>query len=160
MTKPNRSPLSPIRSRVDHLLSGVRFGQFASVGVVGAICDNTVLTLLTLGVGLSPELSKVFSVESAIVVMFLINEHWTFADQGAPGVRPKFRRFLTSNLVRSGGTAVQLVVFYVVLNYVDVQLVVAGRDLWFIVASVVAIGMAMTVNYLAESLITWRVHLD
>jgi len=41
-----------------------------------------------------------------------------------------------------------------------VELVVAGRDLWFIAASPIAIAAAMSVNYVFESIFTWQVHRD
>ena len=37
-----------VPNRFESLVSGVRFGQFLSVGVVGAISDNTVLAVLGL----------------------------------------------------------------------------------------------------------------
>lgn len=151
------SSSSSFRSRFEELASGVRFGQFASVGVVGAICDNSVLALLKLGFGVTDELAKLAGIETAIVVMFLFNDRWTFAGQGAPGVLPLVRRFLTSNLVRVGGIAVQFVVFYVLNRKTGISLSVGGTDVWFLVASLLAIGVAMAVNYLTESLFTWRV---
>ncbi|WP_135819869.1 GtrA family protein [Halostella litorea] len=143
--------------RLRALASGVRFGQFASVGAVGAVCDNAVLgVLLQFGVG--PELAKLAGAETAIVVMFLINERWTFADEGAPGAGPLLRRFLTSNLVRAGGVLVATAVFSQVYRNFDVTIGLFGVDLWFLAANLVGIAAGMVVNYVAESLFTWRVH--
>lgn len=147
-----------VPSRFEALFSGVRLGQFVSVGVVGAIFDNTVLTILTLGFDVTPELAKAAGIETAIVVMFLLNDRWTFATEGSSGLRKVLRRFLTSNLVRVGGITVQLVVFSFLVRRTGFELPVAGVDLWFLAASVMAIGVAMVVNYVAESLFTWRVH--
>lgn len=147
-----------IPDSLENLASGIRFGQFASVGVVGAVFDNTVLTILNLGTNLPTIAAKAAGIETAIVVMFLVNEHWTFSDEGAKGRRPFFRRMLRSHLVRMGGVSVQLVLFTLLYYGVDVSVPVAGIDFWFLVASLVAIGIAMFVNYLFESLFTWRVH--
>ena len=140
------------------LLSGVRMGQFLSVGVVGAAVDNATLAALRLGAGVPELWAKVAGIEAAIVVMFLANERWTFADAATPGRRPFARRLARSHLVRTGGVAVQLAVYYLLTQVLAVELVVAGTDWWFLAASPLAIGAAVGVNYLFESLFTWRVH--
>ena len=144
--------------RADSLLSGVRFGKFVSVGVVGAISDNIVLTLLKLGFGVPELWAKAAGIETAIVVMFLVNEHWTFADEGVDGRLAFGKRLLKSHLVRSGGVTVQLVIYWFLTQRLDVTLVVLETDWWFLVASPIAIGVAMFVNYVFESLFTWQVH--
>ena len=149
-----------VPDRFESLVSGVRFGQFVSVGVVGAISDNTVLAVLGLAFGVSDMWAKAAGVETAILVMFLVNEHWTFAGQGDTGRRSFAKRLGKSHLVRSGGVAVQLTIYWLLTQWLTVELVVAGTDLWFIAASPLAIGVAMLVNYVAESLFTWQVHTD
>ena len=149
-----------VPDRFESLVSGVRFGQFVSVGVVGAISDNTVLAVLGLVFGVSDMWAKAAGVETAILVMFLVNEHWTFAGQGDAGRRSFAKRLGKSHLVRSGGVAVQLTVYWLLTQWLTVELVVAGTDLWFIAASPLAIGVAMLVNYVAESIFTWQVHAD
>jgi len=57
-----------VPDRFESLVSGVRFGQFVSVGVVGAISDNTVLAVLGLAFGVSDMWAKAAGVETAIVV--------------------------------------------------------------------------------------------
>lgn len=143
--------------RLDALRSTTRFGQFVSVGVVGAVVDNATLAALRLGAGVPELAAKAAGVEAAILVMFLVNERWTFADEGRPGAPAVLRRLLTSHGVRAGGVAVQLVVYWALTQRLGVTLVVAGTDLWFLAASPVAIAAAVLVNYVAESLVTWRV---
>ncbi len=143
--------------RLDALRSKARFGQFVSVGLVGAVVDNTTLVALRLGAGLPELLAKAGGVEAAILVMFLVNERWTFAGHGEAGRRPFLRRLLTSHGVRAGGAAVQLVVYWTLTSRLDVTLVVGDTDLWFLAASPLAIAVAVLVNYVAESLFTWRV---
>ncbi|MDQ2071395.1 GtrA family protein [Haloarcula sp. NS06] len=149
-----------VPDRFESLVSGVRFGQFVSVGVVGAISDNTVLAVLGLAFGVSDMWAKAAGVETAILVMFLVNEHWTFSSQGATGRRSFAKRLGKSHLVRSGGVAVQLAIYWLLTQWLTVELLVAGTDLWFIAASPLAIGVAMLVNYVAESIFTWQVHAD
>jgi len=138
------------------LLSASRFGRFASVGVVGAAFDVTVSTALS-ELGVFPELAVFVGIEVAVVVMFLLNDNWTFARQGAAGLRAALGRLARSNLVRAGGIIVQLATFRFLFRVVALDLDVAGIDGWFVVSKVAGIGTGMVVNYVAESLVTWQV---
>jgi putative flippase GtrA len=151
MSRDTPTTLGALRSRA-------RFGKFVSVGVVGAISDNAVLATLGLVFGVPALWAKAAGIETAILVMFLVNEYWTFADEGARGAGPFARRLGKSHLVRAGGVTVQLVVYWALTQRLAVELVIAGTDLWFIAASPIAIAVAMVVNYVFESLFTWRVH--
>jgi putative flippase GtrA len=146
-----------LTGRVLELVSAVRFGQFASVGVVGALFDVTTATALR-ELGVFPELAVLVGIEVSVVVMFFLNDNWTFAEEGSRGLRPTLRRLLRSNLVRTGGILVQLAVFRVLYRVVAVDLAVAGLDAWFVVSKIGGIGAGLLVNYVAESLLTWRVH--
>jgi len=140
------------------LVSGVRFGKFASVGVVGAVVDNAVLAGLKLGVGVPEMWAKAAGIEAAILVMFVVNDRWTFAREGERRPLSVLGRLVRSHLVRSGGVAVQLGVYWVLTQQLAMTLVVLDVDLWFLAASPIAIAVAMTVNYVFESVFTWRVH--
>jgi len=140
------------------LVSGVRFGKFVSVGAVGAVVDTTILfTLVEFG-GFPAVWTNLLSIEVAILVMFAINERWTFATHGREG--GLLRRVFRSHAVRATGTTVQVVVFTVLIELVAVRLLVSGFDLWLLVAKGTGIGLGMLVNYVFESLFTWRVHVD
>lgn len=145
-------------NRLESLLSGVRFGKFVSVGAIGAVVDTTLLFLLVEFGGLPAVWTNLFTIEVAILVMFAINERWTFAEHGREG--GLVRRVLRSHAVRATGTTVQIIVFTVLIEFVAVTLVVAGFDLWLLVAKGFGIGLGMLVNYVFESLFTWRVHVD
>ncbi|MFC5970277.1 GtrA family protein [Halomarina salina] len=144
------------RDTLSALLSGVRFSKFVSVGAVGAVFDLSVTFLLTLQFGVADEVAKVIGAEVAIVIMFFINEHWTFATEGEDGVLPTLGRLLRSNLVRSGGVAVQFLVVWS-LSRLPISIPVFGVDLWTFVPPPLAIGLSMLLNYVLESLVTWRV---
>jgi putative flippase GtrA len=140
----------------DELLTVDRFGQFVSVGLVGAAFDITTSSVLTAGLGVAPELSKLVGAEVAIVVMFAINEHWTFAGHGLGGRVALLKRFLKSSLVRSGGVAVQVAVVWV-LTRLPIAIQFAGVDLWELATFPMAIACSLLLNYVLESLFTWRV---
>ncbi|XVH30707.1 GtrA family protein [Haloferacaceae archaeon DSL9] len=141
---------------LDDLANRQRIGKFVSVGTAGATVDLTLSSALVIGAGLSPEAAKVVGAEVAIVLMFFINDRWTFSAAGKDGRWNTLRRLLRSNFVRSGGLAVQFVVVYV-LTRLPIVVVVAGADIWALLTFPLAIACSSIVNYVAESLFTWRV---
>ncbi|MFC7155290.1 GtrA family protein [Halomarina halobia] len=146
-----------LAARLRALASAVRFGRFVSVGALGAAVDTAVLALLYGALELRPVPAKLASAEAAILVMFVLNERWTFAGEGAPGYRSVLRRLVTSNLVRLGGALVATGVFSVALRAAPVEVVLFGADLWFLVANGAGILAGLAVNYVLESAVTWRV---
>jgi len=150
----------PLTARLGALLSTVRFGKFASVGAAGATVETIIVTVLTVLFGVYGLFAKVVGTEASITLMFLLNEHWTFATEGREDRRSLLGRYLRSHLVRMGGLAVAFLVFAALLELTDVGLLVSGRDFWPPVANLLSIGAAMWVNYLAESLFTWQVGVE
>ena len=145
------SLLEAVQMRLRALVDPTRFGQFAGVGFAGAAVDNVVLFLLVELTVLGPVVAKVIAWELAIVVIFVINERWTFANYGQVGPRALGRRFLRSNGVRFGGFLVTLSVL---------AILVYGFDVWYMAANVIGIGVGFFVNYTCESLYTWKVHRE
>ena len=137
-------------ARLQSVLSGLRFGQFLSVGIIGAICDNVLLAIIVETFGILPTVAKVISAEIAIIVMFSINEQWTFTNFGSSSIRSTGRRFVTSNLVRVVGVSIALVVLFTLHSVFHI---------WYLIANIAGIGLGFVVNYIAESLLTWRVHI-
>ena len=143
--------------RLASLLSGVRFGKFVSVGAIGAACDTTVLVVLTEAFGVLPEIATLVGIETAILVMFAVNERWTFADHGTAGERSLLGRLARSHGVRAAGSLTQFLVFVAVFRLPSVSVTALGVDLWLLIAKGAGIGVGMVVNYVFESLFTWRV---
>lgn len=148
--------MSEDTSIVSELVHGERIGRFVSIGAVGFCFDVATATALS-ELGMFPELAALIGIEVAVVVMFLLNDNITFATEGLAGVIPMLRRLLKSNLVRVGGITVQLLVFSGFYRGVDVTFIVASVDVWFIVSKAAGIIVGMVVNYVAESLFTWRI---
>ncbi len=143
----------------DALRSRVRFGKFVSVGVVGAVCDTTVLVTLT-QLGVLPEVATLVGIETAILVMFAINENWTFAEHGSGDGRSLVGRLVRSHGVRAAGSLTQFVVFIAIFRGFSVTVLLAGINLWLVAAKGGGIAVGMVVNYTFESLFTWRVHRE
>jgi putative flippase GtrA len=142
------------------LNSRLRFGKFVSVGAVGAACDTAVLVFLVEVVGLLEEVAVLIGIETAILIMFLINDNWTFAEEGRRDRRSWAGRLARSHAVRSGGSITQFLVFVFIYRLLFVPLTVFGIDGWLLVAKGSGIALGMLVNYVFESLFTWQVHRD
>lgn len=140
----------PVVQYVVALWSLARLGRFASVGAVGAVCDNLVLAGLVETDLLAPVAGAVVAKEVSIAVMFALNEAWTFSET-ASGRGGPIRRFLTSNVVRGGGAVVGIAVLYALNAWIGV---------WYLLANVAGIGVGFALNYTAETLVTWRVHRE
>lgn len=141
--------MTDLGSSLRATLEGTRIWQFVAVGVVGTACDFAVLITLVELVGAPLLVAKIVGAESAIVVMFTINERWTFASWGSNAGLALLRRLLTSNLVRLGGIAVATTVLLVLTTWYDVP---------YVLANGVGIGAGFVVNYMMENLFTWRTH--
>jgi putative flippase GtrA len=146
-----------VRARLRALARIDRLGQFVSVGVAGATLETAVVAVLTAGLAVQPLAAKVVGAEASITLMFLLNDRWTFAEEGGVGLLARLQRYLKSHTVRLGGLAVAFATLYVLTAWTDARLVVFGADFWPTVANVLAIGAGMSLNYVAESLVTWRV---
>jgi putative flippase GtrA len=148
---------SPVDLTQGGLLSGVRFTRFASVGAAGAFVETVIVALLTTAVATPPLAAKAVGAEASISLMFLLNDRYTFEEEGAAGTAALVRRWARSHLVRIGGLAVAFATLWLLTARTDVAVLVAGRDLWPTIANVVGIGVGLTLNYVAESVFTWRV---
>ncbi|AGN02685.1 GtrA family protein [Salinarchaeum sp. Harcht-Bsk1] len=138
-----------LRTAFADAIQFTRIWQFVAVGAVGTACDFAVLIGLVELFDVWPVAAKIVSAETAIVVMFAINETWTFASWGVDTFRGILRRLLTSNLVRLGGMAVATVVLAILTTQYGVS---------YILANAAGIAAGFTVNYMMENLFTWRTH--
>lgn len=145
---PFREKLSALATSLASLL---RLRRFFLVGLVGLATDMALIAVLVEGFAMAPVAAKFLSAEAAIVVMFALNERWTFESFQDDGWGGLARRLLTSNLVRVLGVLVAAGVLYG-LN--------AHLGVFYLFANLAGIGAAFLTNYAMESLFTWRVHRD
>ncbi len=138
-----------VRGRLAALLSMSRIGLFAGVGVLGAVVDTGVLIAAVELGGLGEVPAKVVAWIVAIVVIFSINERLTFAGYGKVGLRAILRRLGQSYVIRFGGFLVTLTVYTALIEFAGI---------WYVLANVVGICFGFVVNYVCESLWTWKVH--
>lgn len=144
-------------STVSALAHRARIGQFVSVGIVGATIETIIVALLTTTIGLGSLIAKSIGAEISITAMFVINDRWTFAENGNEGIIAFLGRWLKSHLVRIVGLSVGFLVLFLLTGFTTVELPIAGIDFWPTVANGIGICLGMVFNYIAESVLTWRV---
>ncbi|PSH01397.1 MAG: GtrA family protein [Nanohaloarchaea archaeon QH_8_44_6] len=132
------------QNRIKELLNLERISKFTFIGFIGLLVDNGVIFLLEQNTEMMIEVAKLISAELSIILMFLLNEKWTFNTQ-----KDGLWRFLKSNLVRSGGVIVALVVLKVLYDLFGTPVIIANT------AGIIA-GFGF--NYVFESLYTWKIH--
>ncbi|WP_424014144.1 GtrA family protein [Halorubrum xinjiangense] len=131
--------------------------QFVSVGAVGAVLETIIVAVLTTTVAFQPLLAKAIGAEVSISTMFALNDRYTFAGEGALGTRNVVRRWVKSHAVRATGLTVAFVILWYLTARTEIRFYILGADVWPTIANVIGIGAALTINYVAESVITWNV---
>ena len=89
-----------------------RFLKFAVVGVIGAVIDFGVMTLLTQAAGTSLVLGGTISFVCAIISNFIWNRYWTYPDSRS---RPITRQLTMFFLVNIAGVAIRIPI----LHYIE-----------------------------------------
>ena len=123
------------------------------VGIIGAVIDSAILSLLVISMNFPLISSKLIGAELAIIAMFLLNEYWTFSEDGLNGKYQRLIRFMKSNFVRSVGVVVATGVMVTIVGRIETEY--GGIEL--VLANIIGITAGLIVNYILESLITWQV---
>ena len=139
------------------LASPSRITQFISVGVVGALLETIIVLSLTNYGSTTPLVAKAIGAETSISFMFIINDNYTFSEVGMDSIPETVRRWMKSHLVRAGGLTVAFLILWLLTARTSIQLVIGGANLWPTTANLIGIGVGLSLNYIAESLFTWRV---
>ena len=72
-----------------------RFIRFAIVGSIGFLVDFLTFNLFRSGLGISPEISSIFSFLIAVASNFIWNRYWTYLDsRSKPIIGQLFQFFL------------------------------------------------------------------
>ncbi|MDL0138598.1 GtrA family protein [Halobacterium salinarum] len=120
------------------------------MGIIGLIVDNATLAALVSGFDTSISLGAIISKELSIIIMFFLNEYYTFADRRTPGEHIRqIYRFAKSNAVRAVGGAIGIAVLLFVNNVFGI---------WYLAANIIGIATGFFANYTLESIVTWKVH--
>jgi putative flippase GtrA len=117
-----------------------RILKFAGVGVTGVIVNASMLYVLSRWAGLPLVAASAVAVELAAISNYLLNDTWTFATRS-----PSLRRFAKFNTAMLAG---------LVLNVLIVWLL-TRLGLYFMVADLIGIAAAFTVNYSFSARWVW-----
>ncbi len=122
-----------------------RVARFALVGATGVGVNSGMLWLLKEGAGFPLAAASALAIETALWNNFLLNDAWTFHKERHR--RPWWTRALAFHV--TAATAA-------VLNLGLLLLLVAWPGLNYLVANLIAIGAAASLNYGLNALWTWR----
>ncbi len=118
--------------------------RFGLVGLSGLLVNSAVLWLCVHSLGWPAPLASIPATETAILSNFVLNDRWTFAGAGAPGIWARLLRF---NSVALGGMLITALLLGALTGYARLPL---------LAANVLAVAGAMAWNYLANARWTWR----
>lgn len=124
--------------------------RFASIGLAGASTNMLVIYLLTEFAGVHYLLSAVAAIESALILVFFLNNELTF-EEPKRGVREVVEGIARSNVVRAVGSGAHLALLYGLTTYAGVV---------YLAANAVGIFVASIINYLGEKTWNWQESLQ
>lgn len=127
-----------------------RFGQFISVGAVGATINFGLTFLLTEG-GLHYLLAAAIGIETAFLFNFTGNAYWTFGDIEFQSLYNYLTALARDHIVRGVGLVINLGILWVLVEYVGV---------WYLIAHAVGAGVAVAVNFSGNFLWVFGVELE
>lgn len=119
-----------------------RMGKFLVVGGLGAFVNTGVLVVLYHQLHLALVVASALATELAIGHNYLWNDRWTFGQRGL-----SLSRFAKFNLVSLGGQCVTVATLWILVQH-------AG--LHYVVANLIAIGLAVAWNFSVNLRWTWR----
>lgn len=122
-------------------------GRFMLVGGSGVVVNTLAFFVLFGVVGLPFVLASALSTELAIANNFVWNDVWTFARSRASTPARYVKFFLKFNTASLGGLVITICATWALVHVVGVH---------YLVANLLAIGLASFCNFAASALWTWR----
>lgn len=114
------------------------FLRYCAVGAAGFIADAAVLLALMHGFGMNPLIARIFSFSLAVMLTFVLNQHWTFGGGTRQGLIASFVAYLG---VQGFGLICNAVVFAIGVLLLPAPLNAALFSL------ALAAAVALAVNY-------------
>ncbi|WP_322800630.1 GtrA family protein [Thermoflexus sp.] len=128
----------------------VRFLKFCVVGTVGFVVDTGILNSLIFLGGWIPVMAKAVSFTAAVINNFLWNRHWTYPESRSKPIWQQISQFF---MVNTAGLGINLAVFGTVSGFLIPRL---GMKWGVNVSQVIAVGIALFWNFLANRLWTYN----
>ncbi len=122
-----------------------RLARFALVGVSGVGVNSGMLWLLYSGAGLPLPAASALAIETAIWNNFLLNDLWTFYEERQR--RPWWMRAVAFHATAAMAASINLGLLLALVTW---------AAMYYLIANLIAIGIAAAVNYSVSALWTWR----
>jgi dolichol-phosphate mannosyltransferase len=125
----------------------LQFIKFSLVGFSGLLIDTAVLVSLVELVSIDPRFAAIFAFITAVSWNYVLNRFWTFEHGKTTKFSSSYISFVT---VCSLGLGVRIGVMHLLIEYAKM-----GSGYWYIVASVLGIGVATVFNFLGSKYIVF-----
>jgi len=122
--------------------------KFGTVGFIGFVVNFAFLRIFR-SLGLSELLVWAFATELAIINNYVLNNIWTFKDNGIKGLKAIASKFLQFNLTSAGALLIQSIA-----GPIGTKLI--GEKYDFIVLAVVVLFLVLPYNYLMYTKVIWK----
>jgi len=122
-----------------------KFAKFGFIGALGAILNTAVIFSLVEFFNFNYLAASPIAIESAIVLMFILNNRYTFSNQKR-GVKQIFEGLIKSNIYRSIGIMVQIAFLYFLTDVLEI---------YYILSNLASIGIASIFNFFTEEKLNW-----
>lgn len=126
----------------------VRLRRFATVGAVAAGVQTVLLWAFVDRLGAHYLLAAVVAIEITIVLQYVLNNSWTFRPSRHRSLGSYAVGLLRTNLVRATAIPIQTAILYALVRWVG---------LFYLLANLLAIGVAGLYRYYLDSRWTWRI---
>jgi dolichol-phosphate mannosyltransferase len=131
-----------------------RIVRFGVVGACGTVVNLAILTLLVKLVHAEVLVSAAIAIEGSILFNFFLNHYYTFKGYGSYVVRSRkepFHALLLKmgkfNVGALGGAAISFTMFTLLFKLVHIH---------YLLADIIAIGVAMSCNYYVSTHFVWK----
>lgn len=118
--------------------------KFSATSIAGLGLETVLLIVLVEFLNSPLLIAKLVGAEASIAAMFVLNNRYTY--RGNPG--KLVTRFLKSNLVRTGGILISLIVLEAGVKI----------GIWYPVANIIGVCVGFVFNYGFETFYTWKEH--
>lgn len=123
-----------------------KYVRFAVVGGIGAMLNTALLYVLTEFLGIFYMISAILSIETAILLMFFLNNRFTFSSV-KEGFRQVMDGIIRSNMVRAVGVSVQIGLLFLLTEFAGI---------YYVASNILAIVVASIFNFIGEKRFNWQ----
>lgn len=122
----------------------IQFLKFCIVGAIGTVLNIAVMYSLTEFFNIFYMVSALFSFVASVTNNFVLNKIWTFNEKIKERIFSKYTKFFTISI------------FALIVNLIFLYGFVEYFKIWYIFAQVLAIGVALFVNFFGNKKWTFR----